>query len=126
MREWLSGRALPCQGKCREFESRFPLHEEAGRNTCLNYYLKDFWHHSQAVRQKSAKLLFPSSILGGASKTFNSTCRCGGIGRRKGLKIPRLTRSYRFKSDQRHQRSRLTPTFLFWIFTISDLLYIVN
>ena len=22
MREWLSGRALPCQGKCREFESR--------------------------------------------------------------------------------------------------------
>ena len=26
MREWLSGRALPCQGKCREFESRFPLH----------------------------------------------------------------------------------------------------
>ena len=26
MREWLSGRALPCQGKCREFESRLPLH----------------------------------------------------------------------------------------------------
>ena len=25
MREWLSGRALPCQGRCREFESRFPL-----------------------------------------------------------------------------------------------------
>ena len=24
-REWLSGRALPCQGKCREFESRLPL-----------------------------------------------------------------------------------------------------
>ncbi len=26
MREWLSGRASPCQGECREFESRFPLH----------------------------------------------------------------------------------------------------
>ena len=26
LREWLSGRALPCQGKCREFESRLPLH----------------------------------------------------------------------------------------------------
>ena len=26
MREWLSGRALPCQGKGREFESRLPLH----------------------------------------------------------------------------------------------------
>ena len=28
MREWLSGRALPCQGKCREFESRLPLHRD--------------------------------------------------------------------------------------------------
>ncbi len=27
MREWLSGRALPCQGKCREFESRLPLQQ---------------------------------------------------------------------------------------------------
>ncbi len=26
MREWLSGRASPCQGERREFESRFPLH----------------------------------------------------------------------------------------------------
>ena len=25
VREWLSGRASPCQGECREFESRFPL-----------------------------------------------------------------------------------------------------
>ncbi len=34
MREWLSGRALPCQGKCREFESRFPLH------FFLQFYMK--------------------------------------------------------------------------------------
>ena len=35
MREWLSGRALPCQGKCREFESRFPLQKENSRSeTC--------------------------------------------------------------------------------------------
>ena len=27
MREWLSGRASPCQGECREFESRLPLHD---------------------------------------------------------------------------------------------------
>ena len=26
LREWLSGRASPCQGERREFESRFPLH----------------------------------------------------------------------------------------------------
>ena len=25
MRKWLSGRASPCQGEGREFESRFPL-----------------------------------------------------------------------------------------------------
>ncbi len=25
MREWLSGRASPCQGECRGFESRLPL-----------------------------------------------------------------------------------------------------
>ena len=81
MREWLSGRALPCQGKCREFESRLPLH---------------IWHHGQAVRQSSAKASLPSSNLGGASnKIALAYCksffisRCGGIGRHKGLKIPR-------------------------------------
>src|ERR1700730_6996045 len=29
LREWLSGRALPCQGRCRGFESRLPLHYTA-------------------------------------------------------------------------------------------------
>ena len=29
MRKWLSGRASPCQGEGREFESRLPLHLEA-------------------------------------------------------------------------------------------------
>ena len=29
MREWLSGRASPCQGERREFESRLPLHKDA-------------------------------------------------------------------------------------------------
>ena len=28
MREWLSGRASPCQGERREFESRLPLQKE--------------------------------------------------------------------------------------------------
>ena len=37
MREWLSGRASPCQGERREFESRFPLH----RKTVLR--LSFFW-----------------------------------------------------------------------------------
>ena len=30
MREWLSGRASPCQGEGREFESRLPLQEYGG------------------------------------------------------------------------------------------------
>ena len=28
MREWLSGRASPCQGERREFESRLPLQKK--------------------------------------------------------------------------------------------------
>ena len=38
MREWLSGRALPCQGKGREFESRLPL-QQLARNSKFFYYL---------------------------------------------------------------------------------------
>ena len=34
--------------------------------SCL---FQNIWRHSQVVRQKSAKLLFPSSSLGGASKS---------------------------------------------------------
>ncbi len=57
MREWLSGRALPCQGKCREFESRFPLH----------FFITGFIpvigrRHSQVVRHGSAKPLPPVRI----------------------------------------------------------------
>ena len=78
MREWLSGRASPCQGECRESESRLPLH-------------KWQWHLGQVVRQSSAKALFSSPNLEGASKIFYKkacVCRVGGIGRREGLKIP--------------------------------------
>ena len=56
MREWLSGRASPCQGERREFESRFPLHNR---------------RYSQAVRPRSAKPLRPGSNPGGASKKFD-------------------------------------------------------
>ena len=82
MREWLSGRALPCQGKCREFESRLPLHFFYKRG--LTYQGKELWHHSQAVRLGSAK---PSSTV--RFRVVPPICRSGGIGRRKGLKIPR-------------------------------------
>ena len=95
MREWLSGRASPCQGECREFESRFPLH----------FFIMRFFHKvmltapSPSGKARVCKTLTPSSNLGGASsrnltntsEVFNLIIsrRCGGIGRRKGLKIPR-------------------------------------
>ena len=43
LRTWLSGRASPCQGEGRGFDSRLPLHS--------------VWRHSQVVRQSSAKAL---------------------------------------------------------------------
>ena len=51
---------------------------------CVSYYIA-LWHHSQVVRQRSAKPLFPSPSLGGASKKMPKWRN----GRRKGLKIPR-------------------------------------
>ncbi|MDF2924132.1 MAG: hypothetical protein K0R57_3046 [Paenibacillaceae bacterium] len=47
MRTWLSGRASPCQGEGRGFESLRPLL---------------VWRHSQVVRQSSAKALSPVRI----------------------------------------------------------------
>ena len=67
MREWLSGRALPCQGKCREFESRFPLHFFLQKRRMFGVIR----YHSQAVRPRSATPLCPSSNLGGTSKKFD-------------------------------------------------------
>ena len=58
LREWLSGRASPCQGERREFESRLPL---------------QLRRYSQAVRSRSAKPLFPGSNPGGASNAIKSS-----------------------------------------------------
>ena len=81
------------------------------------------WRHSQAVRQRSAKPLFPSSILGAAStKTYKCTSRGGGTGRRNGLKIRRLEIivPVRFRSsapigDQRKLISFFMLIVLIWL-----------
>ena len=41
MREWLSGRALPCQGRYRGSESRLPLHSKKkfDTNYVSNFFL---------------------------------------------------------------------------------------
>ena len=59
-----SGRAPPCQGGGGGFEPRNPLQNRT-RSFVSDFYSR---RHSQAVRQRSAKPLFPSSILGGASR----------------------------------------------------------
>ena len=71
-REWLSGRASPCQGECREFESRLPLH-----------FLLSMapWPSGKA---QVCKTFIPQFKSG-----WRLHCRSGGIGRRKGLKILR-------------------------------------
>ena len=61
MREWLSGRASPCQGERREFESRLPLQNLITLMLYLAYCIEE-WHHSQVVRQSSAKASPPVQI----------------------------------------------------------------
>ncbi len=65
------GRARPCQGRGSGFEPRNPLHQNGYDNNRARLHS---WRHSQAVRQRSAKPLFPGSIPGGASK-------CSGLKR---------------------------------------------
>ena len=64
------GRARPCQGRGREFESRFPLAK--------------FAEIAQLVEHDLAKVGVASSSLVFRS---NNKCLSGGIGRRAGLKI---------------------------------------
>ena len=74
VREWLSGRASPCQGERREFESRLPLQDMIkDAYFCVFYHRNLIWRHSQVVRQSSAKALFSSSNLDGASKKSTSS-----------------------------------------------------
>ncbi len=53
-----SGKATDSDSVIRRFESYYPSQF---------FNPKGLWRHSQVVRQKSAKLLFPSSNLGVAS-----------------------------------------------------------
>ena len=60
------GRAPPCQGGGGGFDPRNPLHLWVRIDR--SYPLSFRRHHSQAVRQRSAKPSFPGPIPGGASK----------------------------------------------------------
>ena len=92
-------RAFGSYPKCRRFKSYFRYHIRPG---------------GQAVKTPPFHGGNTSSILVRVTKHFLrqhrykvrccfTKCRCGGIGRHKGLKIPRTNTPYRFKSGHRHQ-----------------------
>lgn len=66
LRRWesLSPPVPVVQTKEKRFLSFFP--ESIDKPIRIEYNRKCQWRHSQAVRQKSAKLLFPGPIPGGA------------------------------------------------------------
>ena len=72
------------------------------------------WRHSQAVRQRSAKPLFPSSILGAAS-TIVTHAGVAEQADATDLKSVGWKQPYRFDSGPRHQL-RLTSVSLFFLF----------
>ena len=71
------------------------------------------WRHSQAVRQRSAKPLFPSSILGAAS-TIVTHAGVAEQADATDLKSVGWKQPYRFDSGPRHQL-RLTSVSLFFL-----------
>ena len=86
-------RAFGSYPKCRRFKSYFRYH---------------IWPGGQAVKTPPFHGGNTSSILVRVTKYI---CRCGGIGRHKGLKIPRSLRPYRFKSGHRHQKTATRAVF---------------
>ena len=110
-------RAFGSYPKCRRFKSYFRYHIRPG---------------GQAVKTPPFHGGNTSSILVRVTKHFLrqhrykvrccfTKCRCGGIGRHKGLKIPRTNTPYRFKSGHRHQSSastrssRIGAPFIFYL-----------
>ena len=77
------------------------------------------WRHSQAVRQRSAKPLFPSSILGAAS-TIVTHAGVAEQADATDLKSVGWKQPYRFDSGPRHQL-RLTLGQSFFLYTIKTI-----
>ncbi len=107
MREWLSGRALPCQGKCREFESRLPLHNATLHHGIgIGIPLATFALPLRGSRQMDARRLAHTREFESRLPLHNATLHHGiGIG------IPfsdiRLTAA-RFKTNGRSQARSCT------------------
>ena len=64
MREWLSGRASPCQGEGREFESRLALFisgegkKEASNISCASFFVPMICLYEILIENKNSWNLF--------------------------------------------------------------------
>ena len=69
MREWLSGRALPCQGKGREFESRLPLQTKRPLEKevflCFWGFEKNFFKNNTKFVDIISKMCYIINIIDG-------------------------------------------------------------
>ncbi len=102
------GRAQPCQGWGREFESRFPLQAKKPQRLSGVFYTSPSysgwvaeWLCSGLQSRGRRFDSDPSLVFGNQFSVFDSPG--GGIGRRKGLKIPRDLISCRFDSGLGHR-----------------------
>ena len=110
------GRAQPCQGWGREFESRFPLQiacknpvPKAGvfspRDSQKSVLGPPLWLSGRVVMQRPAKPCTSVRFRAQPPYSVPNSSRPGGeIGRRNGLKIRRSLRPCRFESGPGHQR----------------------
>ena len=105
------GRAQPCQGWGREFESRFPLQvtnpaSRRGVFYCLRSVIyTQIWLSGRVVMQRPAKPCTSVRFRAQPPYSVRNLSRPGGeIGRRNGLKIRRPLRPCRFESGPGHQR----------------------
>ena len=86
-----------------------------------------FWRRTQAVRERFAKPSCTSSNLVDASirhvfLQLMSKSRDGGIGRHKGLKIPRYLILCEFKSRSRHYQETIETSVVFYSPTTSSII----
>jgi hypothetical protein len=94
VRKWLSGRASPCQGEGREFESRLPLHSSPPRFATFSAFTLHPSQGSNLVFRSTLpqtcvyrhSLLRPTLLCSKIRQPGGVAGRSGGIGRRDSLK----------------------------------------
>ena len=117
MREWLSGRALPCQGKCREFESRLPLHNATlHHGTGIGIPFDDI--RLTAARYKANGRSQARSYTRGSNLVSRSKCKLYGL---MYTEIPSFDPQIRHHSQVVRQSSaKASPPVQVWVVPPKD------